>query len=164
MRIDIEKNESGATYLFEGDLNEQINTLPTLDLLTKVITLDLDHVHSINSFGVKSWLEWSKIYAEQRIQVCRLRPTLIRTINVVAGFLPKDWAIQSFYVPYVGRDENVESVLFIKGKHFTDEELHLPPRVSSSTTDQKLILDVNPDFYLKFLKNRNPNFNILKVE
>lgn len=56
---------------------------------------------SINSWGVREWVRWVRTFPlgmETTLVECA--SILVDNINMIAGFLPRGAAVESFFVPY----------------------------------------------------------------
>ncbi len=104
--------------VFEGVIDEDV-VFPAVDTGTyKKVFIDLKGVKSINSVGIREWLNWMKPLSEKAQLVFMKAPkALVLQMNMVEGFLPKTGFVKSFYVPfYCERCDKEESVLFSVGQ------------------------------------------------
>lgn len=103
---------------FEGLIDEDV-TFPAVEAgkHTKV-TIDLAAVKSINSVGIREWLNWIKpIAATSRIELLRCPKALVFQFNMVEGFLPANSTVSSFFVPFFcEKCDKEENALFTVGK------------------------------------------------
>ena len=93
----------------------------TLDGIS-TIQIDLEKVSAINSVGIREWIKWSKSLAGvSAIEILHCPKVVVDQVNMVAGFLPPNAKVQSFYVPYYSEDSGEEEmVLFKRGEHFDE--------------------------------------------
>jgi hypothetical protein len=146
------------TYFLSGSVNEFCklpkNSLNGVD----TIRVDLNRLEFINSPGVGLWVEWMKEYlGKDRLVLFRhIHEMYVNQMNSVAGFLPKKYDIESFYVPYhvVDTDET-HLHLAQKGKDFVigsedkPGQVHLPEEISLDGKTAEL--DIVPGRYFKFI-------------
>lgn len=152
----VTKNQEGDTliFVFEGSIDEDA-VFAGLDAVgAKSVMLDLDSVSSINSCGIREWIKWIKtIPGESEITYKRCPKVIVDQINMVAGFLPDNATVESFYVPYFSEDSgNERMVLFQKGKEFTDDGVDAPEEMTDEESGEEMEMDVIESKYFKFLK------------
>lgn len=151
----VTKNQEGegVTFVFEGSIDEDavFSGLETGEASN--VTLDLDNVKSINSCGIREWIKWIKtIPGNSEITYRKCPKVIVDQINMVAGFLPDNASVESFYVPYFSEDSgNEKMVLFQKGKEFSDNGVDAPEEFTDEETGEELEMDVIESKYFKFL-------------
>lgn len=154
-QFQIEKKMQGATLVVgvKGSVDEDavLNNVG-FDGASEVV-LDLDKITSINSCGIREWIKWLKTAPPTAKVVYRNCPKIIvDQINMVAGFLPENGTVESFYVPYFNEDAGTEKmVLFRKGTEFGDGDVK-PPSDVKDDSGQPMEMDVIEAKYFKFLK------------
>lgn len=156
-----EKTEGDNLLLmFEGVIDEDVK-FPVVDTSKfKKVFIDLKAVKSINSVGIREWLNWMKPLAEQAQLVFMKTPkALVLQMNMVEGFLPKNGFVKSFFVPfYCEACDKEEHVLFNVG-----QEVELSPgnyKVNfdvetaklCTTSPCKMEMDASEAKYFQFLK------------
>ena len=119
----VDKKQEGSDVLlaFKGQIDEDASFSGLeLDGVAKVI-LDLNEVSAINSCGIREWIKWIRTAPDgSQITYKNCPKVIVDQINMVAGFLPDNAAVESFYVPYYSDDSgNEKMVLFTSGKEFT---------------------------------------------
>lgn len=68
---------------------------------TKVVEIDLSGVRTINSIGIRAWINWiGTAPAGAAITLHRCSLPVMLQVNSVAGFLPKSGRVGSFFLPY----------------------------------------------------------------
>lgn len=152
----VSKNQEGeaVTFVFEGSIDEDAVFTGLEPGGAAKVNLDLDKVKSINSCGIREWIKWIKtIPGNSNITYRRCPKVIVDQINMVAGFLPDNATVESFYVPYFSEDSgNEKMVLFEKGKDFTDNEVTAPEEIKDQETGEEMEMDVIESKYFKFLK------------
>ena len=118
----------------------------------KEIILDLEHVTSINSCGIREWINWLKDASNTKLVFKKCPKVIIDQINMVSGFLPEKARVESFYVPYYSEDTGEEKlVLFTHGKEFTDNSVNAPETITDNESGDELEIDVVETKYFRFL-------------
>lgn len=149
------KNEGGKLILeLKGNVDEDANFTPPDVGSASAVVLDLEGVQAINSVGIREWIKWIKAFdAGLQLSVRRCPKIIVDQINMVAGFLPSQAVVESFYVPYYSDSSgNEKMVLFTRGKEFNDGEVN-PPASVKDDSGEEMEMDVIEGKYFKFLKN-----------
>lgn len=146
--------------VFEGVIDEDVK-FPAVDTgKFKKVFIDLKGVKSINSVGIREWLNWMKPLSDKAQLVFMKTPkALVLQMNMVEGFLPKNGFVKSFYVPfYCEKCDKEENVLFSVG-----QEIELSPgdyKIKFDIATAKLCpeppcemeMDASEAKYFQFLK------------
>lgn len=153
----VEKGGDGnvVTLSFEGSVDEDaVFSNIEVNGGSQTVILDLDKIGSINSCGIREWIKWIKTVPTSASIVYKNCPkVIVDQINMVAGFLPDNATVESFYVPYYCEDSgNEKMILFTKGKDFTDDSVDVPEEITDKDTGEVLEMDVIEAKYFKFLK------------
>lgn len=155
-QFQIEKKSEGDKILIEikGHIDEDAN-FSNVDLSSggKFI-FDLQNVEAINSCGIREWITWVRKAPPASELVFRNCPKIVvDQINMVAGFLPDNGRIESFYVPYFCESSgNEKMILFTEGKEFKGSDLLPPEEIKDDETGEFMEMDVIEAKYFKFLK------------
>jgi hypothetical protein len=117
------------------------------------IYIDFQKVAAINSCGIREWIKWlKKIPADKSVVYINCPKIIVDQANMVAGFIPDNGKIQSFYVPYYSEANDTEKmVLFSEGKEFDGSNLNAPATITDDSGDE-MEMDVIEAKYFKFLK------------
>lgn len=156
------QQQEGANLVlsFEGTIDEDVS-FPSVDAsAANSVVIDLHGVRSINSVGIREWLNWIKPLADQKPMVLQRAPkAIVFQFNMVEGFLPKNASVTSFYVPfYCDTCDKENNVLFSVGKEVTVEsgqvKLHFDMQQANicKGPDCELEMDVTESKYFQFLK------------
>ena len=151
-----DKNVEGTnhTIKFTGHIDEDAQfTGLELEGAGKVV-IDLDSVSAINSCGIREWIKWIRTAPEGAEVVYKNCPkVIVDQINMVAGFLPDNGKVESFYVPYYSDDTgNEKMILFCDGKEFRSGEVYPPEEVKDDESGEEMEMDVIEAKYFRFLK------------
>lgn len=137
-----------------GDIDED-TVLETVALPSATeFAIDLSHVTSINSCGVREWLAWiKKISSDKKIKYVKCPRSFVEQINMVHGFCPDGVDVDSFYVPYYcEKCDRSSEILIQKGKEFDKASLKLPENVQCQKCSSDTVLDVIESEYFRFLR------------
>ncbi len=153
---------SELTLTLSGTIDEDVQ-FPAINLTPiKQITFDLKDVKSINSVGIREWLNWIKPMSEKcQITMKNCPKTLVFQFNMVEGFLPKGSRVASLYVPFFCEKCDLEeSILFNVGQEVQvkDSAVNIKFDLSKikpckvDVADCELTMDVTEAKYFHFLK------------
>ncbi|MCB0366529.1 MAG: hypothetical protein H6624_18390 [Bdellovibrionaceae bacterium] len=155
--FNVNKKEDGGALVmtFAGQIDEDANFSGVDFGSASSIVLDLDKVASINSCGIREWIKWIRTAPSGSAITYRNCPkVIVDQINMVAGFLPDNGTVESFYVPYYCEESgNEKMILFRKGVEFKDGGEVLPPGdVKCDESGEEMEMDVIEAKYFKFLQ------------
>ncbi len=116
------------------------------------VVLELEGVTAINSCGIREWIKWIRTAPGGANIVYKKCPkVIVDQINMVAGFLPDNGKVESFYVPYYSDESgNEKMILFQEGKEFKGNEV-FPPSAVKDEAGSEMEMDVIEAKYFKFL-------------
>jgi hypothetical protein len=119
----------------------------------KTVIMDLEKITAINSCGIREWIKWLKsMPAEVKLTYRQCPKVIVDQINMVAGFLPPNGSVESFFVPYFNEESGAEKmILFRNGEEFKEGNLN-PPAEVKDEKGQLMEMDVIEAKYFKFLK------------
>ncbi|WII71421.1 hypothetical protein QJS83_13205 [Bdellovibrio sp. 22V] len=134
-----------------GIIDEHVD-FPELVLAeNRDVLVDLSRFESINSVGIRSWIEWISKQKFRWMFLQKCPRVFIDQVNNVHGFLPENSVILSFYAPYYSEVTDEEAqILFRQGEHFSKGKIIEMPFVLDSDLN-RMSLDVFPEKYLRFL-------------
>jgi len=103
---------------FAGTIDEDVTFPKVEDGSQQKIVLDLKDIKTINSVGIREWLNWIKPLSEKYEIVLENCPkAMVFQFNMVEGFLPAKAKVTSFFVPfYCESCDREDNVLFTVGK------------------------------------------------
>jgi hypothetical protein len=101
-----------------GTIDEDVTFPKIEDGPQKQIVLDLKDIKTINSVGIREWLNWIKPLSDKYEIVLENCPkAMVFQFNMVEGFLPPKAKVTSFFVPfYCESCDREDNVLFTVGK------------------------------------------------
>lgn len=152
--VEIKKNGASILVLLRGALDEE-TTLNSSQLQgSSEIIFDFKELQSINSCGIREWINWIKPVSNTKITFKHCPKVIVDQINMIDGFLPQNAIVESFYVPYYSDETGEEKlVLFSFGREYSHQGLKLPDGIKDSKGNS-MEIDVIEGKYFRFL-NRN---------
>jgi anti-anti-sigma regulatory factor len=155
MGFQVDKRKDGANLVvnLSGSIDEDAILASVAFDGAQSIILDLEKVSAINSCGIREWIKWLKAAPAGSQIVYRNCPKIIvDQINMVAGFLPENGRVESFFVPYFNEGSGAEKmVLFRRGTEFKDGEVN-PPKEVKDAGGEPMEMDIIEAKYFKFIK------------
>lgn len=148
-----------AEVAFVGDIDEDtvFPEFETKDL--KLLVFDLEEVKSINSVGIRDWINWRKKFPQGLQFYYKNCPkVIVDQFNILEGFLPAKSVIESFYVPYYCESCDLRHIeKFINESHFVRKTADHPfkileKEIPCSRCGEILSVDVIESKYFRFLE------------
>ncbi len=145
---------------FEGVIDEEVK-FPNVDAVKfKQVQIDLKGVRSINSVGIREWLNWIRpVSTVSQVVFIKTPKALVFQMNMVEGFLPKNGVVQSFFVPfYCETCDKEENVLFTVGKEVQVQggnyKINFDVKAANlcGKSDCDMEMDASEAKYFQFLK------------
>lgn len=153
LKINQQKAGQVLKLEFAGQVDEDA-TLGSVSLAgASQVDIDLGKITAINSCGIREWIKWIKTAGPDAKVVYRNCPkVIVDQINMVAGFLPTNGTVESFFVPYYcDGNGNEKMVLFSKGKEFGPGGVKPPNPVKDEESGEEMEMDVIEAKYFKFV-------------
>lgn len=152
LRINTHAEGNRVTLELIGQVDRDLDFSQIDTSKSDELVFDMKGIKSINSCGIREWINWmASVKSAKKISYKNCPKILIDQINMVAGFLPDNGRVESFYVPYYSTSTGEEkNVLFTYGKEFNDTEV-LPPEKVLDSKGKEMEMDVIEAKYFKFL-------------
>lgn len=154
-QFSIDKQQDGAQLVlsFNGQIDEDASFAEADLSGAGEVILDLEGIVAINSCGIREWIKWIRTAPETSQIVYKKCPKIIvDQINMVAGFLPENGKVESFFVPYYCDESGAEKmVLFTEGQEFGGGGVNPPEKVTCDESGEEMEMDVIEAKYFKFL-------------
>ena len=83
-----------------GIIDEDSEFTPLLKFKNSTLIFNFRGVTSVNSCGIRSWVNFLKLLSENPVEFIECPPVIVKQINMVPSFLGKASPI-SVFVPYV---------------------------------------------------------------
>ena len=150
--VQLKKQESTFQIKVIGEIDENSNFAPFPLKGAKSVYFDLTDLKSINSLGVKAWIEWLSDAPDAHYIFANCPEIFVHQANIMAGFLPSNFEIKSFFIPYFSEDQDTDKYfLFEYEKDYSKENFSFPDKITDST-GVTFCVGVNFKRYLQFLK------------
>ncbi|MCB0421514.1 MAG: hypothetical protein KDD61_10995 [Bdellovibrionales bacterium] len=151
--IEAKEQDGILEFGFSGQIDEDASFDTANISAAKRVKINLENVSAINSCGIREWIKWIKTASGAEEIVYQNCPkVIVDQINMVAGFLPENGRVESFYVPYYSEETDEEKmVLFKSGVEFSEGEVNPPGDVKDSSGEE-MEMDIIEAKYFKFLK------------
>ena len=131
-QFQVDKKQQGEEVVleFSGQVDEDASFSGVEVSGGPTVTLDLEKISAINSCGIREWIKWvSSAPGETRLVFKNCPKIIVDQINMVAGFLPVNATVESFYVPYYSDESGEEKmILFKRGSEFNDGKVNPPEK------------------------------------
>ncbi|MES2857314.1 MAG: hypothetical protein V4692_15700 [Bdellovibrionota bacterium] len=144
-----------------GTIDEDVTFPKVEDGPQTKIVIDLKDIKTINSVGIREWLNWIKPLTEKFEIVLENCPkAMVFQFNMVEGFLPPKAKVTSFFVPfYCESCDREDNVLFTVGKEVSGSngqvkiDFDLPKaNLCGKGEPCEVEMDVTEAKYFQFLK------------
>jgi hypothetical protein len=146
------KNSNEAYLKLAGIIDEDMDFTAIGIGDAKSLEIDMEHVRSINSCGIREWISWISNLKNTSIYLFKCPKIIVDQMNMVQGFLPPQARVMSFFVPFFNDDSGSEkNILFEYGQQYTEGALNIPSDVQDDEGNT-MEIDVVESKYFKFLK------------
>ena len=126
------------------------NTIP--DSTTYIF--NFKNLISINSSGIREWILYAQKLKTKKVILTDCPKPFIDQASMVDGFVPENFQIQSFYVPYFNEAKDLEKLVLVQfGKEYTATTQQIPAE-HTDADGTVFELDVIPSKYFKFLTKK----------
>ena len=147
-KIDIE-NEGGKQKVFlRGNVDEDAD-FESIKKITGDIIINFKDVKSINSCGIRTWVNFLKDLSGRTVFYEECPPIIVRQMNMVPSFLGMA-KVLSVYVPYVSDETDEEKLVLFAADKFTASGFTVPDTIEDPSGEMEL--DGNPQQYFAFAK------------
>lgn len=153
-KLDVQSAKEGAKLKLKmgGTIDEDADFSQIAIAGNPEIDINLQSLKSINSCGIREWIQWIGQAAGAKITFSECPKVIVDQINMVDGFLPANAKVMSFYVPYYNDDSGSEkNILFNYGTEFSESAVN-PPKDVKDEEGNPMEMDVIEAKYFKFLK------------
>ncbi len=154
MALSVQTQQTGDFEVVRliGHINEDAE-VALQDLANKVpskIIFNLKQVESVNSCGVRAWINFMRQISENRTIIFEeCTPDIVMQINMIPSF-KNNARVKSVYAPYsCGSCGNEEKVLFAEGKNLPKpgEDLNLPEVKCSKCSGAMEMQELEDEFF-----------------
>lgn len=152
LTITSRENETELTIDIHGSINETFLQKTVRLAPGKKIIINFDKVASINSLGIRYWIQWLRTYTGSSFVFQNCPQCIIDQINAVADFMPQRCVVESFYVPYFSEATGEERKVLYKINE--DYKPGLVPKIKTEMDSEgkEMLLDIYPQKYFRFIE------------
>jgi hypothetical protein len=136
--------------VLRGMIDED-TTFTEMANLGKSLTFNWKGVTSINSCGVRNWVNFIKDLTGYTIHYEECPPLIVRQMNMIPSFVANA-SVVSVYAPYVCSSCENEQLVLIPAAKFTDVDALMEAKECESCKKGELELDGHPQQYFAFSK------------
>ena len=148
----IENKGEICEVILSGVIDDSFPTDKLVLPAEKIVEINLNEIKMINSLGIREWIKFVNSVQSKNVSITYCPKIFIDQVNMVQGFIPAEFKIKSFYVPYFNEDDDLEkSVLYVSGEDYGDGFLNVKSTINHDS-GAVLDIDVMEQKYFKFLK------------
>ena len=144
-------NENRKIIYISGTIDEDTNFNPLLDF-GKTLILNLSKIASINSCGIRNWVNFFKDLNNTQVIYEECTPLLVRQMNMIPSFLGKAH-VASVFVPYLCATCEEEKIILVKEDKFNGGNIKIEETlVCEKCQKGEMEFDGKPKQYFAFTK------------
>lgn len=151
LKIDIQSEGTKTRVTLKGIIDEDTG----FDALKKAgasLIINFKGVTSINSCGIRTWVNVIKELSGVEITYEECPPLIVRQMNMVPSFLGHAKVV-SAYVPYVCDDCDAETTTLANADQFSSGNVTVPESMTCTSCGKgEMEIDGNPKQYFAFAK------------
>jgi anti-anti-sigma regulatory factor len=142
---------AGKKITLKGIIDEDAD-FSSLKNLSGQITINFKEVTSINSLGIRTWVNFLKQVEQSEISFEECPPIIVRQMNMVPSFVGKS-TIKSVFVPYVCEECESEKLVKVESNQFSGGKISVQESMPCTSCKKgEMELDGNPKQYFAFAK------------
>lgn len=134
----------------EDALLEEMNHIPV-----RKVFINLGKLHSINSSGIRKWINWMSSFEDREIFIHEAPRFFIDQANMVSEFLTSKTKVLSFYLPFFSENTEEEKSVLVETKSALSSGKFQMPEDVKDSNGELMEVDVNLSKYLAFTKNHS---------
>lgn len=147
-KIQVTKSEGKSIVFLQGDIDED-SVFDELLALGSPVVLDFKDVTSINSCGIRNWVNFLKNLVGREIYYQQCPPLIVRQMNMVPSFVGHA-NVLSVFAPYVCEHCEEEKLVLIDKNGFKGAIEESFP--CTKCKEGVMELDGHPKQYIAFAK------------
>lgn len=140
----------GYEVRFDGSIDEDSGFDRIVLPKGKPVFIYLTNVGTINSTGIREWLNWTKNYQDEEWHLNECPTHFINQLNMIDQFVPPKSKVVSFFVPFFSDELNEEKIVLVDRASCTNGTLNVETPKDSQGNEMEI--DVIPERFLKFTK------------
>lgn len=133
--------------MLRGTIDEDTDFAP-IAKLGDSLTFNFKHIDSINSLGVRAWVNFVKGISDKELFFEECPPIIVRQMNMIPSF-SGGAKVLSVYVPYVCDACDTESLVLVQHDEFSQVAESAP---CESCKKGEMEFDGQPEQYFAFTK------------
>ncbi|MBY0370282.1 hypothetical protein K2X33_06315 [bacterium] len=147
------KPEGGSTRItLKGVIDEDTDFEALKKTGAPALVVNFKGVTSINSCGIRTWVNFVKELQSTPIQYEECPPLVVRQMNMVPSFVGHA-KVSSAFVPYVCDNCETEKLVLVPAKDFGNGNPNIPETLKcESCGEGEMEIDGNPKQYFAFAK------------
>ncbi len=151
IKIDIKPEGTGTRVTLSGVIDED-TTFEALKSVSGPIIVNFKGVTSINSCGIRSWVNTVKELSSVGIIYEECTPLIVRQMNMVPSFVGHA-KVRSVFVPYVCEECDAESMKLASSSEFENGNVTVAETMKCTSCEKgEMEIDGNPKQYFAFAK------------
>jgi len=151
-RIDPQVRDGKTVVYLSGVIDEDAK-FEELRKLQGSLVFNFRDLHSLNSCGVRSWVNLLKELANTEIYYEECTPLVVRQMNMVPSFVSHA-VVLSVYVPYVCENCEEEKLILVEHDAFQSKPVKIKEVIPCEFCKQgEMELDGHPEQYFAFAKS-----------
>ena len=142
--------KDGTNFVFLNGIIDEDTKFDKLKEIESPLVLNFKDVTSINSLGVRNWVNLMKEMQEKQIFYAEATPLIVRQLNMIPSFLGNA-KVLSAYAMYVCDNCEHEKLVMLNGDEFESAGEKLEQLVQcDSCGKEEMELDGDADQYFAF--------------
>lgn len=146
------KPEGGKTRIVLKGIIDEDTEFEALKKIGTPLIVNFKDVSSINSCGIRTWVNFIKELSGTEIHYEECPPLIVRQMNMVPSFQGHA-KVLSVYVPYVCDACDAETMTLVAAENFAGGNPNIPETLKCvACGDGEMEIDGNPKQYFAFAK------------
>lgn len=133
--------------MLRGAIDEDTDFTP-IAKLGDTLTFNFRGIESINSLGVRAWVNFVKSIADRELSFEECPPIIVRQMNMIPSFVSSA-KVTSVYVPYICDDCDTETLVLVQQDSFGAVE---ESKTCEHCKKGEMEFDGTPEQYFAFTK------------
>jgi hypothetical protein len=150
LKFSITDRPDGLEVRLDGSIDEDSGFERIVIPKGKPVFFYLTNVGTINSTGIREWLNWTKSYQDEGWHLNECPTHFINQLNMIDQFVPPKSKVVSFFVPFFSDELNEEKIVLVDRASCTNGTLNV--ETPKDSQGNEMDIDVIPEHFLKFTK------------
>lgn len=148
-KIETLLKDKKRTFIFKGVIDED-TSFDALLAEQGELHLNLAGITSINSLGIRAWVNFMKEISNRPVFYEECPPVVVRQMNMIPSFLGSA-KVLSVYAPFVCENCDEEKLVLVPEMALAKSDVELPePFKCESCSEGEMELDGHPKQYFAF--------------